>query len=108
MNSCNSDRETTITSKIKLESCMDTQCIFSVTGKGIDMSKEKQLFQSTLDVIIDGVAVSMAGEGREEAGRALLEGVLPRFAHLLDDEKIRAIETIIRMADEAENPTFKL
>lgn len=94
--------------RIQLETCMYIQCIISVTGKGIDMSKEKQLFQSALDVIIDGVAVSTVGEGREEAGRVLLEGVLPRFAHLLDDEKIKAIETIIRMADEAESPTFKL
>ncbi|EJE8523607.1 hypothetical protein R6233_002020 [Vibrio parahaemolyticus] len=94
--------------KITIESCMDIQYISSITGKGIDMSKEKQLFQSALDVIIDGVAVSSVGEGREEAGRVLLEGVLPRFAHLLDDEKIKAIQSIIRMADEAESPTFKL
>ncbi|MBY7871730.1 hypothetical protein KW423_11590 [Vibrio fluvialis] len=72
------------------------------------MSKEKQLFQSALDIIIDGVAVSSVGEDRSEAGRVLLEGVLPRFAHLLDDEKIKAIQSIIRMADEAESPTFKL
>lgn len=87
---------------------MDIQYISSITGKGIDMSKEKQLFQSALDVIIDGVAVSSVGEGREEAGRVLLEGILPRFAHLLDDEKVKAIQSIIRMADEAESPTFKL
>ncbi|EGU39418.1 hypothetical protein [Vibrio scophthalmi] len=93
---------------LQLESCMDIQYIYSVISKGIDMSKEKQLFQSALDVIIDGVAVSSVGEGREEAGRVLLEGVLPRFAHLLDDEKIKAIQSIIRMADEAENPTFNL
>ncbi|ENM0967559.1 hypothetical protein AB6R08_002753 [Vibrio parahaemolyticus] len=94
--------------KITIESCMDIQYISSITGKGIDMSKEKQLFQSALDVIIDGVAVISVGEGREEAGRVLLEGVLPRFAHLVDDEKIKAIQSIIRMADEAESPTFKL
>ncbi|HBC3927654.1 TPA: hypothetical protein KD853_000731 [Vibrio parahaemolyticus] len=94
--------------KITIKSCMDIQYISSITGKGIDMSKEKQLFQSALDVIIDGVAVSSVGEGREEAGRVLLEGVLPRFAHLVDDEKIKAIQSIIRMADEAESPTFKL
>ncbi len=40
------------------------------------MSKEKQLFQSALDVIIDGVAVSTSEHGREEAGRVLLDGVL--------------------------------
>lgn len=72
------------------------------------MSKEKQLFQSALDIIIDGVAVSSVGEGREEAGRVLLEGLIPRYAHLLDDKKIKAIRSIIRMADEAESPTFKL
>lgn len=94
--------------KTTVETCMDIQYISMVTSKGIDMSKEKQLFQSALDVIIDGVAVSTMGEGREEAGRVLLEGVLPRFAHLVDDEKIKAIQSIIRMADEAENPTFKL
>ncbi|MBY8244565.1 hypothetical protein KW524_10525 [Vibrio fluvialis] len=94
--------------RIQLETCINIQYISSLTGKGIDMSKEKQLFQSALDIIIDGVAVSSVGEGREEAGRVLLEGVLPRFAHLLDDEKIKAIQSIIRMADETESPTFKL
>ena len=94
--------------KTTVETCMDIQYISLVTSKGVDMSKEKQLFQSALDVIIDGVAVSAVGEGREEAGRVLLEGVLPRFAHLLDDEKIKAIQSIIRMADEADSPTFKL
>ncbi|MFA0438618.1 MULTISPECIES: hypothetical protein [Vibrio] len=94
--------------RIQLETCMDIQYIFSVTGKGIDMSKEKQLFQSALDVIIDGVAVSSEGEGREEAGRMLLEGILPKFTHLLDDEKIKAIQSIIGMADEADSPNFKL
>lgn len=108
MNSCNLGRETTITSEMKLERCMDIQYIFSVIGKGIDMSKEKQLFQSALDVIIDGVAVSSVGEGREEAGRVLLECMLPRFAHLVDEEKIKAIQSIIEMADEADSPTFKL
>ncbi|WP_394143763.1 hypothetical protein [Vibrio atypicus] len=94
--------------KTTVENCMYIQYISQEIDKGTDMSKEKQLFQSALDVIIDGVAVSTAGEGREEAGRVLLEGVLPRFAHLLDDEKIKAIQSIIGMADEAESPTFKL
>ncbi|HCG6971620.1 TPA: hypothetical protein NJ334_002718 [Vibrio parahaemolyticus] len=94
--------------KTTVESCMDIQYISLVIGKGVDMSKEKQLFQSALDIIIDGVAVSAVGEGREEAGRVLLEGILPRFSHLLDDEKIKAIQSIIGMADEAESPTFKL
>jgi len=61
-----------------------------------------------LDVIIDGVAVSMAKEGTVEAGRVLLEGVLPRFAHILDDEKIKAIQSIIKMADEADSPKFEV
>ncbi|EHZ2573868.1 hypothetical protein K5N30_002734 [Vibrio parahaemolyticus] len=94
--------------KTTVENCMGIQYISLVIGKGVDMSKEKQLFQSALDIIIDGVAVSAVGEGREEAGRVLLEGILPRFSHLLDDEKIKAIQSIIGMADEAESPTFKL
>lgn len=94
--------------KTTVENCMDIQYISLVIGKGVDMSKEKQLFQSALDIIIDGVAVSAVGEGREEAGLVLLEGILPRFSHLLDDEKIKAIQSIIGMADEAESPTFKL
>lgn len=93
---------------IRLENCMYIQYIFNVTDKGIDMLKEKHLFQSALDVIIDGVAVSSAGEGREEAGRVLLESMLPRFLHLLDDEKIKVIRSIIRMADEADSPAFRL
>ncbi|HGS5146198.1 TPA: hypothetical protein ACMDT9_002028 [Vibrio parahaemolyticus] len=94
--------------KTTVENCMYIQYISLVIGKDVDMSKEKQLFQSALDIIIDGVAVSAVGEGREEAGRVLLEGILPRFSHLLDDEKIKAIQSIIGMADEAESPTFKL
>lgn len=94
--------------RIQLENCMDAKCVFSVTGKGIETSKEKQLFQSALDVIIDGVALSSEGEGREEAVRMLLEGILPKFTHLLDDEKIKAIQSIIGMADEADSPNFKL
>jgi hypothetical protein len=38
----------------------------------------------------------------------LLEGILPKFTHLLDDEKIKAIQSIIGMADEADSPNFKL
>ena len=54
------------------------------------------------------MAVSMAKEGTVEAGRVLLEGVLPRFAHILDDEKIKAIQSIIKMADEADSPKFEV
>ncbi|MEZ8060477.1 MULTISPECIES: hypothetical protein [Vibrio] len=108
MNSCNLGRETTITSEMKLENCMDIQYIFSVIGKGIDMSKEKQLFQLALDVIIDGVSVSTALEGRAEAGVLLMRGLVANYPHLIDAEKTKAIQSIIEMADETESPTFEL
>lgn len=72
------------------------------------MSEEKQLFQLALDVIIDGVAVSSAGEGRQEAGVILLEGLLIKYGHLIDEEKQKAIRSIIGMADEVDSPIFKL
>ncbi|MGF1710117.1 hypothetical protein [Vibrio sp. 99-70-13A1] len=72
------------------------------------MSKEKQLFQLALEVIIDGVAVSTAEEGSQEAGRVLLEGLLIKYGHLIDAEKEKAIHSIIGMADETESPAFEL
>lgn len=72
------------------------------------MSKEKQLFQSALDVIIDGVAVSSAGEGRQEAGVILLEGLLTKYGHLVDAEKQKAIRSIIGMAAEVDSSIFRL
>nr|PMF18950.1 hypothetical protein BCV24_10855 [Vibrio cyclitrophicus] len=87
---------------------MDIQYIFSVIGKGIDMSKEKQLFQLALDVIIDGVSVSTALEGRAEAGVLLMRGLVANYPHLIDAEKTKAIQSIIEMADETESPTFEL
>lgn len=94
--------------RIQLESCMDIQYIFGVIGKGIDMSKEKQLFQLALDVIIDGVSVSTALEGRAEAGVLLMRGLVANYPHLIDAEKTKAIQSIIEMADEADSPSFRL
>ncbi|EKA5860778.1 hypothetical protein OKZ58_002490 [Vibrio alginolyticus] len=91
-----------------MEYCLYIQYISCVNCKDIDMSKEKQLFQSALDVIIDGVAVSSAGEGRQEAGVILLEGLLTKYGHLVDAEKQKAIRSIIGMAAEVDSSIFRL
>jgi len=90
-------------SRIQLETCMDIQYISSITGKGIDMFKEKQLFQSALDVIIDGVALSTAGENRAQAGVYLMGLVVADNQGRFDAEKAKAIQAIIEMAAEVES-----
>lgn len=72
------------------------------------MDTDKKKFQSALDVIIDGVAMSDVGEGRAEAGLDLLLGIMRKYGHLVDESKLPAILSIIKMADEAQSPSFKL
>ncbi|AGQ92434.1 hypothetical protein M634_13175 [Vibrio parahaemolyticus O1:Kuk str. FDA_R31] len=94
--------------KLPVENCINIQYIFRVSGKGIDMSKEKQLFQQALEVIIDGVAVSHQTEGRAEAGVLLMRELVAKYPHLIDADKVTAIQSIIEMADEVESPIYRL
>lgn len=97
-----------VSQKTPVEYCLDIQYIYGVVSKGIDMSKENQLFQLALDVIIDGVSVSTPSEGRAEAGVLLMRGLVANYPHLIDAEKTKAIQSIIEMADEADSPSFRL
>lgn len=67
------------------------------------MSKEKQLFQSVLDVIIDGVALSTTSKNRAQAGVYLMGLVVADNQGRLDAEKAKAIQSIIEMAAEGES-----
>ncbi|EGR0546444.1 hypothetical protein ACVTEB_14385 [Vibrio cholerae] len=72
------------------------------------MSDKKERFQQALELIIDGVSLSEAGVGRLEAGRYILTLLVADNPDLLDAEKIKAIQSIIAMADELESPAFRL
>ncbi|MFA0085362.1 hypothetical protein [Vibrio sp. 10N.261.51.F12] len=97
-----------VSQKTAIVYCINIQYICGVVGKGIDMKEEKKLFQLALDVIIDGVSVSMPAEGRAEAGVLLMRGLVAKYPHLIDAEKTKAIQSIIEMADEVESPEFRL
>ncbi|MCF7496199.1 hypothetical protein L3V35_14205 [Vibrio sp. L5-1] len=72
------------------------------------MSKEKQLFQSALEVIIDGVSMSGDREGSEQAGVYLMGLLIADNKGELDADKVKAIQSIVEMAAEAESPKFSL
>ncbi|MFA0238055.1 MULTISPECIES: hypothetical protein [Vibrio] len=72
------------------------------------MSKEKQLFQSGLEVIIDGVSMSEASEGSRQAGVYLMGLLIADNKGELDADKVKAIQSIVAMAAEAKSPKFSL
>ncbi|CAK2094656.1 conserved hypothetical protein [Vibrio crassostreae] len=72
------------------------------------MSKEKQLFQSGLEVIIDGVSMSEASEGSGQAGVYLMGLLIADNKGELDADKVKAIQAIVEMAAEAKSPKFSL
>ncbi|EGR1347869.1 hypothetical protein EFU42_09750 [Vibrio cholerae] len=72
------------------------------------MSDKKERFQQALELIIDGVSLSEAGVERLEAGRYILTLLVADNPDLLDAEKVKAIQSIIAMADELESPAFRL
>lgn len=72
------------------------------------MSKEKQLFQSGLEVIIDGVSMSEASEGSGQAGVYLMGLLIADNKGELDADKVKAIQAIVEMATEAKSPKFSL
>lgn len=72
------------------------------------MSREKQLFQSGLEVIIDGVSMSEASEGSGQAGVYLMGLLIADNKGELDADKVKAIQAIVEMAAEAKSPKFSL
>lgn len=107
MNSCNLGLELPLDHKHTVENCMDVQYIVSVVGKGIDMSDRKHLFQQALEVIIDGVSLSGQEEERALAGAYIMKLVVADNPDLLDEEKVKAIDSIIQMADEVDLCLFR-
>ncbi len=91
-----------------VEACIYIQYITNEVGKDIDMSDKNELFKQALELVIDGVALSESGAGRYIAGRYILTLLIADNPGLVDAEKIKAIQSIIAMADEQESPAFKL
>lgn len=72
------------------------------------MSDKKELFQQSLEVIIDGISMSDAREGSAQVGCYLVGLLIADNKGELDADKIKAIQSIIEMAAEAESPAFNL
>ncbi|MEZ8115185.1 hypothetical protein ACED44_09615 [Vibrio splendidus] len=72
------------------------------------MSNKKELFQQSLDVIIDGISMSEAREGSGQVGVYLMGLLIADNYGELDEGKIKSIQSIIEMAAEAASPKFKL
>ena len=72
------------------------------------MPYKKMLFQRSLDVIIDGISMSEARTDSAQIGVYLMGLLIADNNGELDADKIKAIQSIIRMASEAETPKFSL
>jgi predicted transcriptional regulator len=70
--------------------------------------KKDDIFQQSLELIIDSVALSTVGESRKQAGIYLMGLVIADNKGKLDADKIKAISSLIEMADEADSPGFSL
>jgi hypothetical protein len=77
-------------------------------GKGFDMVAEKKMLKEMLNIIIDGVSLSTAGNERGVAGKAILDCLMMKYSHLVDKNTLKQIQSIIDAADEAESPAFRL
>ncbi|PTO79539.1 hypothetical protein [Vibrio splendidus] len=72
------------------------------------MSNKKKLFQQSFDVIIDGISMSEARADSAQVGVYLMGLLIADNNGELDADKIKAIQSIIEMAAEAETPKFSL
>lgn len=70
--------------------------------------KQKDIFQQALELVIDGVALSTEVENRASVGVYIMGLLVADNKDKLDSEKLKAIMSLIEMADEAESPAFKL
>ncbi|WED29030.1 hypothetical protein L3V77_24160 [Vibrio sp. DW001] len=70
--------------------------------------KQKDIFLQALELIIDGVALSTPVENRASVGVYLMSLVISDTKGQLDADKIKAMMSIIELADEADSPAFKL
>ncbi|CDT98623.1 conserved hypothetical protein [Vibrio coralliirubri] len=72
------------------------------------MHDKKELFQQSLEVIIDGISMSETRAGAAQVGVYLMGLLIADNNGQLDADKIKAIQSIIEMAAEAESPKFLL
>lgn len=93
---------------ITVETCMDIQYISCGVGEGIDMSEQKQRFKHALDVLLDGVSLSTSENRRGKVGVYILGLLIKDNPNLVDASDVKAIQSIIEMADEQESPAFRL
>lgn len=70
--------------------------------------KQKDIFLQALELIIDGVALSTPIENRATVGVYLMSLVIADSKGRLDADKIKAIMSLIEMADESDSPAFDL
>ncbi len=64
------------------------------------MLKETERFQQALQLIIDGMLSFNKEINRKQAGCYLMQLLVADNVHLLDADKIHAIQSIMSMADE--------
>lgn len=72
------------------------------------MSEQKQRFKHALDVVLDGVSLSTSTNRRGKVGVYILGLLIKDNPNLVDASHLKAIESIIEMADEQESPAFRL
>ncbi|MDE1235791.1 hypothetical protein [Vibrio aestuarianus] len=100
--------ENMLTIKTTVETCMDIQYISCGVGEGIDMSEQKQRFKHALDVLLDGVSLSTSESKRGKVGVYILGLLIKDNPDLVDASDVKAIQSIIEIADEQESPAFRL
>ena len=101
-------RENILTIKTTVETCINIQYISCGVGEGINMSEQKQRFKHALDVVLDGVSLSTSTNRRGKVGVYILGLLIKDNPSLVDASHLKAIESIIEMADEQESPAFRL
>ncbi|MDE1316333.1 hypothetical protein MEG05_20565 [Vibrio aestuarianus] len=100
--------ENMLTIKTTVETCMDIQYTSCGVGEGIDMSEQKQRFKHALDVLLDGVSLSTSESKRGKVGVYILGLLIKDNPDLVDASDVKAIQSIIEIADEQESPAFRL
>ncbi|CAH8242645.1 conserved hypothetical protein [Vibrio aestuarianus] len=72
------------------------------------MSEQKQRFKHALDVLLDGVSLSTSESKRGKVGVYILGLLIKDNPDLVDASDVKAIQSIIEIADEQESPAFRL
>lgn len=72
------------------------------------MAEKQQIFQQSLELIIESVALSTNSQSRSQAGVYLMGLVIADNNGRLDAEKVTAIQAIIEMSAELDCPSKRL